>query len=160
MKDSMKLSDLEYGKVLDNIVVGCVDVAVIYQGKILLEKRDKDPIQGHWWIFGGRVLVGENLKSTAQRGVQRELNVYIDDLNRFVQFGVYNLVWPTRREPKQENGCHHLLIAHLVSLTGLEYKKINDLIDNSPKYSWFDLEENKLFLPELNEIVSKIKSTI
>lgn len=157
----MQLSDSEYGKVLDNIVVGCVDVAVIYQGKILLERRGNHPIKNQWWIFGGRILKGEDFQLTAQRGVHRELNLRVKDKQRFKQIGVFNLIWPTRREPKQENGCHHLLVAHSLSVTDTEFKELNAFINNNKMYAWFDLNENnKLFLPELNDIISKVKSGV
>jgi ADP-ribose pyrophosphatase YjhB (NUDIX family) len=37
-------TDVEYGKILDNIAVACVDVAVIFDNKVLLVKRSKEPI--------------------------------------------------------------------------------------------------------------------
>ena len=51
-RDEFPLTDQEYGKVLDHVVVGCVDVAVINGEEILLEKRNNEPIRENWWILG------------------------------------------------------------------------------------------------------------
>jgi colanic acid biosynthesis protein WcaH len=151
-------TDEEYGKILDNFVVGCVDVAVIYENKILLERRVENPIQGEWWIFGGRMMKGESFKETATRSVSRELGVNLET-GRFVEVGTYNLIWPTRREPVISNGCHHLLVAHSVDVTDEEYGKINQTIEKSGMAAkWLSYEEvlASNCLKEILDIVAKV----
>jgi ADP-ribose pyrophosphatase YjhB (NUDIX family) len=155
-----RFSDEEYGQILDNFVIGCVDSVVLYQNKIILEKRQSNPIQGEWWIFGGRVQVGESLNDTARRGLARELGVEISS-DRFVEIGSFNLIWPIRREPTVINGCHHLLIAHMVEINEREYDEINDYTSkNHMDVCWLDLNklEDQKLLPEMNAIITKVKA--
>jgi|GEM_PF-1990052 len=155
-------SDKEYGRVLDNFVVACVDVAVIYKDQILLENRTKHPDKGGWWIFGGRVHVGESLQETAMRGLERELGMKVG-YDRIIKMGTYNLLWPIRREPTNKNGCHHLLVAHGIILTGEEYKTINNyILNNSIKARWFSLSdlEQELTEPNIKLLVSECKELV
>ena len=54
-REEYQFSDEEYGRVLDNFVIACVDVVVLHGNKVLLEKRTYDPLHDQWWIFGGRI---------------------------------------------------------------------------------------------------------
>ena len=136
--DSFTFSDAEYGKVLDNFVIACVDVAVIYGDMILLERRANEPIRGEWWIFGGRMRRGETLVQAAARNVSREIGLDIQP-KRFFEAGVYNLMWPTRREPDISNGCQHLLLAHAVRIEKDEFEKINEQIEkHTIAVKWHD----------------------
>lgn len=160
MIDSFLISDREYGNALNILVIACVDVVVIHDNKILLTKRREHPIQGFWWIFGGRVFKGESLKKTAQRGLNREVGLNILDESRFKEVGTFNLIWPSRREFLQENGCHHLLIAHLIEITDEEFNEIDLKGGDSEYHEWFKFEPNRLFLPELIEVISKSKQLV
>ena len=150
-------SDEEYGDVLNNFVIGCVDVAVCYKGKILLETRTDNPIKDEWWIFGGRIQRNEDLNAAASRGVYRELGVKLPR-ERYSVIGVYNLIWPVRREPDELNGCHHLLIAHHVELSHREYIDVNEFVATSSMTAkWFDFKEivDGRFLNEIKDITFK-----
>jgi len=150
-------SDKEYGNVLDNFVIGCVDVAVCYKEKILLVMRTDNPIKDEWWIFGGRVHRNEDLKTTASRGVYRELGIKLPD-ERYTEIGTYNLKWPVRREPKDLNGCHHLLVAHHTELNDQEYDEVNEYVAKSSLTAkWFDYKEiaSGKFLDEIKDISYK-----
>lgn len=152
-----QFSDEEYGEVLNNFVIGCVDTLVIYRDKVLLEKRSKDPIKGAWWIFGGRMIVGEGFRQTARRGLQRELGIDPAE-DRFIEIGTFNLTWPTRREPDASKGCHHLLVAHKIQIDEFENKIITNLIkQNKLDAHWFSSSElsSLVILPELKLIIEK-----
>lgn len=153
-------SDVEYGKVLDNFVIGCIDVAILYGGAILLERRSNDPIMGEWWIFGGRMRVGEAFKETAARSVVREVDLEINP-ERFFEVGVYNLRWLRRREPKPSNGCHHLLVAHAVDINKSEYDSVNKNIMKSrlnAEWHSYDKILSEEYLHEIKDIVSKLSN--
>lgn len=153
------LNDQEYSKVLDHIVVGCVDVAVVNGDEILLERRKNDPISGHWWIFGGRILVGETLQATAQRQVRRELNLEIIDGYRFKEIGTFNLQWPTRRESPSANGAHHLLVAHMIELDDQERQSLEPkLFERDNAIQWMEIDRPREFLlPEMHSILQHIQ---
>ncbi len=149
-KSKYNFTDEEYGKVLDNFVIACVDVAVIHENMILLEKRRKQPDKDGWWIFGGRVNVREDLLDTARRGLQRELGLEVNR-ERFFKMSDYNLIWPIRREPKKENGCNHLLLAHGIILDKIEYLNVNNYIKNhNIDARWFSINNPEKDLTEKN----------
>jgi colanic acid biosynthesis protein WcaH len=158
-KDEFLLSDQEYGKVLDNVVVGCVDVAIISGEEILLERRNNDPIKDNWWIFGGRILVGETLQDCAQRQVKRELGLNVTDTSRFVEIGTFNLRWPSRREPTTSNGVHHLLIAHMIEIEDSERQSLSPkLLEAKQPMRWLNINKSgELLLPEMQSILDRVQ---
>jgi len=154
-------TDEEYGKVLDNIVVGCVDVAVVYNDQILLERRRSNPIKGEWWIFGGRINKGEDLQEAARRGVERELGLRFEDEDRFVELGAYNLRWPTRREPLTTNGCHHLLIAHMIVISDVEKDKIDSFLSKGRLITeWHQIRQSESYVPDMNAIIDAVQTKL
>jgi ADP-ribose pyrophosphatase YjhB (NUDIX family) len=157
MNTTYPTTDEEYGQILDNYVIGCVDTLVVYKDKIILERRQKNPIEGEWWIFGGRMLIGESFEETAHRGLLRELGIDIPK-ERFENIGAFSLRWPTRREVDATNGCHHLLAAHMVVISDDEYEAINDFVSrNAINARWFSDKDLKLekLLPELAAVIAK-----
>jgi len=156
----LPLSDQEYGRVLDHVVVGCVDVAVINNEEILLERRKDDPIKDCWWIFGGRILVGETLEGSAQRHLKRELGLEVKDQSRFLEIGTFNLIWPSRREPTVSNGVHHLLIAHMIAIDDDERKSLSSkLLEAEHPIKWHNIHKpGALLLPEMQSILDRIKN--
>lgn len=153
-----KLSTEEYGKVLDNIVVACVDVAIIYNNQILLEKRLREPAKNLLWIFGGRMIAGEDYSQTAKRVIQNEIKLRINE-DRFFKIGDFNLKWPTRHEEPAENGCHHLLIAHGVNIKHEEFCSINFLIENENiNWAWYKPSEIKTKLNSDSKLIEIINS--
>jgi colanic acid biosynthesis protein WcaH len=160
MMKAKPFSDIEYGRVLDHIVVACVDTAITNGGKILLVKRSVNPAKGSWWIFGGRLAKGENLHAAARRSLVRELSFNIEE-ERFNEVGIFNLIWPVRREPITTNGCHHLLVAHQVEITNIEKECLDNFIEGDSRYIWIDLNNTKDvdLLPELKAILLKLRIT-
>jgi len=152
------LSDAEYGKVLDNIVIACVDVVIMHKNEILIEQRSSDPIKNEWWIFGGRMQANETFQETAQRGILRELSLNIEDKSRFKELLTLNLRWPTRRELPVTNGCHHLLIAHQINISN-EERAVIDKNTSNQRIEWFDVDviRSKDILPELRLLINAIK---
>jgi colanic acid biosynthesis protein WcaH len=64
-----------YEQILRNVPVACVDVALVYAGKVLLVQRKDPPARGQWWLPGGRVLKGEMMKATARRKAIEEIGI-------------------------------------------------------------------------------------
>ena len=151
-------SDLEYGRILDNIVVACVDVVIKYGDFVLLERRNKNPLKNKLWILGGRMAKGEPFEIAAKHALEREIGISLSE-SRFKKGSFYNLIWPVRNEDPVNNGCHHLLIAMYIEIDDTEYKLINDTVLNKPKdrnLEWLEISSlNKLkdVPKKLNEII-------
>lgn len=64
-----------YNKILENVPIACVDIAIIVDGSVLLVKRKDAPAKGEWWVPGGRILKGETMKDAAKRKAQEEVGI-------------------------------------------------------------------------------------
>ena len=112
------LSDLEYGRALDTVVIACVDGVLWHGNQVLLGWRNQDPRRG-WWIVGGRMQVGESPVQAAQRKLRDEANLDLEgDRIQFV--GVYSTQFATRRQPPTYHGLHSINLVHAVRLTDAE----------------------------------------
>ncbi len=68
-----------YNKILENMVISCVDVCIIDPAdKILFVKRNTEPAKNEWWFPGGRVFKGETLKDCAKRKAIEEVGLECD----------------------------------------------------------------------------------
>ncbi|WP_433087560.1 NUDIX domain-containing protein [Dactylosporangium sp. CA-052675] len=103
------LPETDYGRALDNMVQANVDVIVhTSRGDVLLGYRKDMPLRDMFWVFGGRMKLGETLIDTAVRGLSREVGLAVDR-DRLVVDNVYNVMWGTRTAPPEEHGFQTLL---------------------------------------------------
>jgi len=130
-------SDEEYSRILDDIVVACVDVLVCSpDGKVLLGKRNRLPLI-NWWLFGGRMQAHETLEQATARALKRELG--ISEFSFEGTIGSYLLDWELRHENPQQNGCTHLLLATKVVVEEEEVR--NTYPDAHDEIRWFSANE-------------------
>lgn len=88
-------------------MICCVDCAVVCGNEVLLGTRLDDPAEGVWWIMGGRMKIGEDPRQTAQRVLQRELDIDVVDIRAIVDLNLaISYVWRARSQPPQNHGCH------------------------------------------------------
>lgn len=62
----------QYAYILANMPIICVDVAIFFEGKVLLVKRNNEPAKGEWWFPGGRLFKNESLETCALRKAKEE----------------------------------------------------------------------------------------
>ena len=60
----------------DHPVVG-VGAVIVYDGKLLIEKRKNEPGRGKWTVPGGLVELGEKAEETVIREVKEETNLAV-----------------------------------------------------------------------------------
>ena len=66
----------EYRQIVDVLPILCVDLVLSNtEGEYLLVKRNNAPLQGLWWVPGGRVFKGERLEVAAARKLEEELGL-------------------------------------------------------------------------------------
>ena len=65
----------KYKEILELVAIPCVDVAVRHKGKLLLIKRQNPPLQGAWWLPGGRIFKHETMEQAARRKLKEETNL-------------------------------------------------------------------------------------
>lgn len=131
------VDDTSYGVILDNIVVCCVDCVVVHCGKILFGLRTQYPFKG-WWVMGGRMRPGESYRHTAQRVVERETGLRIEELQRFLYIDSACYVWTHREQSPQVRGCHMQGNNVLLQVTDAERAKIRLQKDDFAELCWVD----------------------
>lgn len=99
------LDDAEYGRALDALVKGCVDVLLLDASgaRVLLGLRKHEPAMGDWWYVGGRMRCGERVEETARRHALRDIGVEID-VERFNYVASSTMNWRMRVQEPVENG--------------------------------------------------------
>lgn len=141
------LSDMKYGRLLDNVVVACVDVALVWGTRLLVVQRAREPYRYGWWVLGGRMNPGERREQTAQRIVRCELTLPIDDLSRFEDLGEsIDYVWARRAQPPVSHGCHMQGTCFMVRLETDEAKAIKVASDFFTQ-EWVNVREIALGQP-------------
>jgi ADP-ribose pyrophosphatase YjhB (NUDIX family) len=132
--DRAYLSDQEYGRALDTLVIACVDVVLCWGDRVLLGCRNQDPRRG-WWIVGGRMQVGESPMQTTQRKLQDEANLRVEG-DRIQFIGVYSTQFATRRQPPTHHGLHSINLVHTVRLTDAESQQVNLTPTEYDQHRW------------------------
>jgi len=110
-------------------VLPVILAAIVKGSKICFLKRNKRPYQGYWGLIGGKMKVGESVKTTALREAQEEtgLELAFDSLKQVVH-----------EHAKENNEIKHSFIFFLVKLNAL-----NDDLKPSEEgeLQWFDLKK-------------------
>jgi ADP-ribose pyrophosphatase YjhB (NUDIX family) len=81
-----------YEKILRVMPIPCVDLLVgDSSGRILLVKRNNEPMAGQWWFPGGRVLFNETRDQAARRKLLEECGLTAVSLR---ELGTFDLILP------------------------------------------------------------------
>ena len=147
-----------YQQLLRNMVIFCVDGILVNRGEMLIAKRRVHP-HPDWWHIGGRMRPGESFAQAAIRNLKRELGLEFAPV-RFVQLGLYNLIWPTSRSGVDDSGVHDVSLTMLIFVTEEERAmiKLNEEYEGEPR--WIrpdDLTVNSLdYHPALVQMASDV----
>jgi hypothetical protein len=80
-------------KIHQSMPIPCHDVAIEYQGGILLVNRNNLPAKNILWIMGGRMVRGLSTEESLRRRVKRECGLDLD--KEIVELGVSREYWQT-----------------------------------------------------------------
>jgi ADP-ribose pyrophosphatase YjhB (NUDIX family) len=125
-----------YNQILETMPISCVDVCIVWQGKILLVKRKDQPAKDEWWVPGGRVIKGESLKEAAYR-------------KAFEETGIYCHVGPIiyTDETVFDTGPDDIHV-HSINVVFLLYPKYDNLLlkldEHSSEFAWVSKISNEL----------------
>lgn len=85
----MKIPDKLYNQICKLMPIPCVDIIVTdMDNRVLLLKRNNQPMKGEWWFPGGRIYKGETRKEAALRKVKEECGINTESI---VKIGTYDL---------------------------------------------------------------------
>jgi len=118
------LPDEEYGRALDTLVKGCVDILLRNaRGDVLLGLRAHEPAKDDWWYLGGRMQCGETIHETAIRHVKRDIGIELDgDRLTFVTSSTMN--WEFRVQEPAGNGTCDINVVMTATLTDEEVARM------------------------------------
>jgi colanic acid biosynthesis protein WcaH len=110
---------------------------MVYDNKILLGLRSRQPLKDTWFTPGGRVRKNEPWQVCLRRIAQNELGYQIDDIGGFHLMGIWDHFYPNSSFDEYVS-THYVNFPHFFQLKE-EPSFRHDYQHNSPK--WFDLEE-------------------
>jgi len=111
----VQLTDLEYGRAIQTLIVVCVDVIFFVPNsrKVFLLKRKAQPLVG-WWLIGGRLHSGEEPRAGLSRKIREEIGINIDpERMKFISMNRY--VMDGRAQVPTDIGADSLAFTYAVS---------------------------------------------
>ena len=61
-----------YKTIHQSVPIACIDLVIVKNNKVLLCKRTNKPVQGQFWLPGGRIYKGETFSQTVERKLLQE----------------------------------------------------------------------------------------
>lgn len=80
-----------YSKIRQLMPLACVDILVVYEGRLLLMKRNNAPGKGEWFTPGSRIHLGEPLNEAVERTLREETGLKPVKIE---QKGAMSHFWP------------------------------------------------------------------
>jgi colanic acid biosynthesis protein WcaH len=89
------IPDNLYNKIMKLLPIVSVEAVIISDKRLLLLKRNNEPVKGEWWFPGGRIQKGESLEDTLRREVKEETGL---EISSYKLINVYSRVFPERHD--------------------------------------------------------------
>ena len=141
-----------YLEIIKHVPILCVDVAVRYNGKLLLVKRKHPPFQDEWWTLGGRVHNREKLADAAVRKLKEETNLTSTQLTLI---GPYETIFD-EEACVFDGGVHASHTVNILFIAAVEDISMLKLDLSSSEYKLFDnIEMN--WNPLLKRMITESK---
>ncbi|MCI5043428.1 MAG: NUDIX hydrolase [Aquisalinus sp.] len=84
--------------------------AVVFRGhEVLLVKRGRPPLQGHWSIPGGKIEFGESMQAAVVREVREETGIEIE---------IIGLIDVFESLPQKDEDGHYLMVDYVARHVG------------------------------------------
>jgi colanic acid biosynthesis protein WcaH len=126
-----------FKKLVENAPLVSIDLCLVCNGQLLLGKRNNEPLKGHWFTPGGRILKNEPWADCLRRVARSELGLEIRSPENFSLMGIWDHFY-------NNSAVSEIVSTHYVNLPlymRME-KKPNLLLDpQHDELCWFDLEE-------------------
>lgn len=128
-----------YSMALDNLVIACVDIALIYDDRMLIGKRLYHPLKD-WYIVGGRLRAGEKPQIAASRHIFETLGLQIKDcdVQRYKYIMNFYGAWAKRAHPPSSNGTHTHSSVYAIRISNQEMNSIK-LLGEFMQVEWVNI---------------------
>ena len=129
----MIIPEARYKEITRLMPIACVDLLVVNTARnVLLVKRNNSPAKEQWWFPGGRIWIGEERTTAAQRKLIEECGLHAVD---FDHVGTYDLMF---------KGSDNELMLHAVTSLYKVFIDVNGSVrldDQSREAKWLPVEE-------------------
>jgi colanic acid biosynthesis protein WcaH len=123
--------------IVQNTPLVSIDICLVYKGKILLGRRNNQPLKGEWFTPGGRIFKNEPWQECIRRVVGSELGMTINDPTDFKLMGVWDHFYEI--SVMDENvSTHYVNLPHYCTLKERP-KLVMDQQHND--LAWFNLKD-------------------
>lgn len=143
------ISDLIYKEIMRKMPITTVDVVFLNKDKILLFKRNNEPVKNVFFTMGGRIIKGESFIECAERQVKTELGIKIDP-KKLKFIGV--------TQDNHKNSTFKGISYYSITIFyTYEIEKAPDLkLDfQHSEYKWFSMKDKTLH-PHIKERIKQI----
>jgi colanic acid biosynthesis protein WcaH len=121
----------EYRHILSAVPIVCVDCVVAGDGgAVLLVKRRNAPLQGEFWLPGGRLHKNEPLAGAVHRKMREEIGVDVEIVRNI---GFFEEFFDHSAE-NADGGVHSISIVYLVRPASNDFR----LDSQSSEWGWFE----------------------
>jgi len=117
----MFIDEKLYAKIIHSIPVVTVDLVIfnLEKNKVLLFKRNNEPLKDNYYTPGGRVNKNETLNNAIIRKSKEELGIDIE-INNLQYCGMMEEFFETTKFEKVSNGTHHINILYKFTLNNID----------------------------------------
>ena len=138
----MFINKILYAQILDAIPVFTVDIVIFNpeKNKVLLFKRENEPLKNIYYTPGGRVNKNEKLNDAIIRKSKEELGLNIE-INKLQYCGIIEEFFENSNFDGVSNGTHHINILYkfiLNDTNSIQLDKQHQLFD------WFSIDDTNL----------------
>ena len=142
-----------YREVISVLPIICVDIVIRNEsGKVLLARRNNEPIKDHWWVVGGRILSVESACKACIRKTLEETGLKIDEL-KFLGFNEDVFDKNAFNAPKP---YHTLSLVFETHLPTKEVERNIHLDSQHSELAWFDELPDRFIISTQNALLSKL----
>lgn len=118
----MHIPDYTYRKIQMSLPILCVDVLLRFDGKYLLIKRTEEPVKDTFWVTGGRVLKGEDLRTAALRKIREETGLVPYEMG---MVGIYEDNYEESSMGRVPGGYHTVAVVFEAFLKSIKDLKLD-----------------------------------
>jgi colanic acid biosynthesis protein WcaH len=131
-----------YRKIVSVLPILCVDVVIRNKkGMCLLMRRRNEPLEGEWWVPGGRVLLGESILNACRRKLSEEVGIGLGE-HEFL--GFYEDKFDTNSFGERKM-YHTLSLVFQIHISNEEEMEIK-LDSQHTEWGWFDNLPERLLI--------------
>ena len=126
-----------FKSIIENAPLVSIDICLVNKGKILLGRRNNQPLKGEWFTPGGRIFKNEPWQECIRRVADSELGLVIDDLPSARLMGVWDHFYENSVMDLKVS-IHYVNLPHHCRLTEKPKLTMDQQHNN---LSWVDLEK-------------------